>query len=247
MLTVASDPNQPLQTAAQPLAVDLAPIDSNATTDLVALSASGRLTIGLNAGDDRWQSSRTFDPGLGPLVGMKLSSVNADPFTDLILQGPDSISISLGDGSGQFTLHDTVTPTSFGSLARAGDGPVQMDALLLDGDILTDVVTVAPGADEVLVFLGNAVGSLTSAVHYDSGGDQPVAVIAGDFVGSLAPDLAVGHSDGRVTFLEDAGDGSFLLRSDLTIAGLGTIAGLAASDLDHDGDMDLVVSGIRPS
>ena len=243
MLAVASDPNQPLLTAAQPLAVQLGLIDSNDTVDLVALSASGLLTVALNAGNDHWQSSSTIDLALGPMAGMKLSHVDRDLFSDLVLQGPNSVSVALGNGSGQFTLHDTFPSASPGTLAPSGGGGVQMDTSLLNGDLLTDVVTVAPGSDQVLLLLGKADGGLSAPAYYGSGAHQPVAVVVGDFVGDVAPDLAVGHTDGSVTFLQGRGDGTFQLRSDSTVTRLGTIAGLAAADLDSDGDTDLVVSG----
>ena len=107
MLTVASDPDQLLPTGDVPLAVELGPINTDASVDLVTLSADGQLTVAFNDGADHWQDVTTTDLLLGPLVGMQLAPVDRDAYQDLILQGPDSIHIALGDGTGKFTLHST--------------------------------------------------------------------------------------------------------------------------------------------
>ena len=117
MLAISSPPTTPLATGPQPLALQLGPLDANASLDLLALSALGQLTTALNAGDGRWQSAHTADLGLGPLAGLKLTNFDSDAYRDLILQGPNSISVALGDGSGQFTPHQTITPGPPGSLA----------------------------------------------------------------------------------------------------------------------------------
>jgi hypothetical protein len=244
MLAIASQPSEPLATGPQPLALQLGPLDAdNASLDLLALSALGQLTTALGAGDGRWQSVHTTDLGLGPLAGLKLTNFDSDAYLDLVLQGPNSISIARGDGSGQFTPYQTITPGTPGSLAPAGGAPLRMDASLINGDLLTDLVTVAPGTNEVLVFWGAGTGLLPLPARYASGATQPIAVVVGDFVAGPTPDLAVAHADGTLTLLEGDGQAAFQLRPESTVTGLGTIADLTAADLDGDGDRDLAVSG----
>ena len=91
--------------------------------------------------------------------------------------------------------------------------------------------------------MGSAAGLLPTPARYASGATQPVAVLVGDFVAGPTPDLAVGHADGTLTLLEGDGQGTFQLRPESTVTGLGTIADLTAADLDGDGDTDLAVSG----
>ena len=91
--------------------------------------------------------------------------------------------------------------------------------------------------------MGSAAGLLPTPARYASGATQPIAVLVGDFVAGPTPDLAVGHADGTLTLLEGDGQGTFQLRPESTVTGLGTIADLTAADLDGDGDTDLAVSG----
>jgi hypothetical protein len=243
MLTVASDPDQTLVTGAEPLQVQLGAIDGGERLDLVALGANGDLTFASNGDDNTWQTVQTTDLGLGTLNGMLLAPVGFDPFADLVVQGPDSVSLLSGDGTGQFSLVDTVAPGAPGSLAPTGGGRVGMDVSLLDVDYVTDVVTVAPGSDEVLVFLGVDGTPVSVPGRYASGGDEPVVAAVGDVIGGPFPDVVVGHTDGSITWLEGNGDGTLQLRPELTVTGLDPVFDLTLADFDADGDTDVVVSG----
>ena len=122
-------------------------------------------------------------------------------------------------------------------------GHVQYTSALLNQDFFTDIVTVSRATDEVIVYEGGVDGNLESELRYPSGGSEPTTVLVGDFVGDALPDIAVGHLDGTVGFLEGLGDNGFLPRPELNVTGLGTIVDLTTADFDNDGDRDLVVSG----
>ena len=175
---------------------------------------------------------------------MNLTVVDDNPFTDLLVQGPDSIVLLTGDASGQFTQTSIVSPGAAGTLAPADGGRVSMQTSFLDTDFAADIVTVAPGTNEVLVFVGDGTDQLNpNPDRYASGGNEPIVARIGSVVGSPFQDVVVGHSDGTVTFFEGVGDGTLIARPDLTVTGLGDIFDMTINDFDGDGDDDVAVSG----
>jgi RHS repeat-associated protein len=242
ILTVAIPPNQVFGTGPQPLDIQIARLDADPYADIVALNADGSVTIALNSGNNAINSVQTKNLGLGPLNGMTLAALGTDAFPDLVVQGPNSISVAHNDGTGHFTVTQTITPSAAGTLAPTGGGKVQMATGSLNGDPFVDLVTVDPGTNEVLVFLGNSSGTLGTPDRYASGASQPVAVVIGDFIGDSLPDLAVGHKDGTVTFFQGLPGGKFVARPDLTVTGLGTLTGMTTGNFDGTGTQIAVSS-----
>ncbi|MEO1525906.1 MAG: putative Ig domain-containing protein [Planctomycetota bacterium] len=128
-------------------------------------------------------------------------------------------------------------------LTSVNDETVQHASALLDQDYFTDLVTLSASDNEAIVLLGDANQNLQLDQTYPSGGTNPSAVVVGNFIGDLSPDIAIGHRDGTLSFLEGSGDGKFDPRPELNVDGLGEIVDLTAADLDGDGDTDLAVSG----
>ena len=86
-------------------------------------------------------------------------------------------------------------------------------------------------------------GGFTAPVRLPSGGTTPVAAVTAQLVGDAAPDVAVGHQDGTVTVFRGNADGTFTAAPGATATGLGVVTGLAAADVNGDGELDLVVAG----
>ena len=241
-LTVQADLSELLATIDNPLVARLGQFNNDATQDLAVVSSNGQLTVATNGGDDTWQTRQTTDLGTGPLQGMELALVDDDLFADLILQGPDNIFVALNDGDGNFTVSQTLTPLSAGALGNVSGDPLRLATGDFDGDFVFDVAAIAPGTDQVVVYLGVGDGTFGSPSILSTGGSTPTSITSGDFVRDALPDLAVGHADGSVTFLQNEGDGLFTLRTDLTRTGFSAITDLANADLDEDGDADIVVA-----
>ncbi len=148
-----------------------------------------------------------------------------------------------GDNSQMFIPGAAEFIGTFVPLSLPVDSNVLVVAAVLDGDGLPDLITLSKDADEVIIFLDTNSGSLGPAVRYNSGAVMPTTIAVDNFIGNLSPDIAVGHMDGTVTFLEGLGDGTFILRPQSFVTGLGTIVDMTAADFDEDSDVDLAVSG----
>lgn len=241
-LVVQADLDQLFASTSNPLVARLGQFDANASQDLAILSASGQLTIATNGNNDTWQTRQTVDLGVGPLHGMELALVNDDVFADLVLQGPNNIFIAINDGAGHFSVTQTLTPGLSGNMSPGSAGALSMAVSDFNGDFVFDIAALAPGLDQVVIYLGVGDGTFAAPIIQQTGADTPTSIVAGDFVRDSFPDLAIGHNDGTVIFLQNVGGNSFVNRSDLSVTGFSPITDLAAADMNEDGDLDLVVA-----
>ena len=243
LLSIASAVDQPLSTVPAPIDAQLGRIDADDHLDLVVLGASGELTVALNGGDDHWREVHSVDLGADAVHGMALGLVDDDEILDLVFQTSDSIGVAIGDGTGGFVIQQTLFAESDGALSPSEAGRLGLSVTDLDADLVNDIVALAPGSDQVLIFHGIGEGAFAAPDRYDSGADEPIDLWVGPFIGSPASDIAVAHADGTLTFLEGLGTGSFQCRPDLLIDGLGSLTDVTAADFDGNGELDLAVSG----
>lgn len=222
--------------------VNEAPVSSPDTYTYVSTEES------LDVAADQGVLANDSDPDANPLTAELVEgplygelALNADgsftytPF--MYFRGTDSFTYRAFDGElyGEPELVTLNVP-----LPR---GPRDGIAALLNQDYYLDHVTLDEEMNQVLVALSNTDGNLGKPTRFASGADTPTVVIAADVVGDRAIDLVVGHADGTVTFLQGTGTGGFVLRTDLTVTGLGEIIDLTAEDHDGDGDLDIGVLG----
>ena len=116
----------------------------------------------------------------------------------------------------------------------------------LEGHGKPDLIDLGNGDNAISYYHHTADGSfeLGSAKKLGlTATGHAIACAVGDFDADNHPDLAVAMSD-RVILYRNAGDGTF---TDVTekagITQLNTPAGLTFIDFDHDGDVDLLVTG----
>lgn len=145
------------------------------TLAIVVNSGTGRLFNGDGSGDFEL-SSENYNWGNGER-GMVVADMNSDGVPDIVReQVPAGVSVSLYQGNGQFSAEPTF---GFGDswYLKAAD---------FNRDGLTDILSVAFGAGNVRVYIGNGDGTLAEPVEFAPGALEPAV---GDMNGDLLPDI----------------------------------------------------------
>jgi hypothetical protein len=210
--------------------------------DVVAISQqNGGEYVQLNGG------AGTFAPGIHLAVGnssntstsaIAVGDFNGDGKLDTVTADSDSgtISIQLGEGNG------SLAPVS--QQVFVGGVPNAIVAADFNGDGHLDLATangqISGQGDTITVLTNNGSASFPSYATYTVGND-PRAIVVGDFNGDGKPDLAVAnYDDDTVSILLNLGNGEFAAPVNYAV-GKGPIS-LAVGDFNGDGRTDIVVA-----
>jgi hypothetical protein len=236
------EPKQTFTAGTQPVDTLLADVNGDGYSDVVAADlATGALTVAINNSGKEWKTVQNVDLGVGPVYGIASGDFNQDGKVDLLLQGASSVFLAQGDGTGKFTLAQTLTPATLG--VPTGGRRIGLLAADVTGDGHLDAVILAPESNQVLIYPGTGKGTFANPQAFATGGKGPIDLALANFVGDAAPDLAIANqTSGTVTFLEGNGQGSFTLADTYTVSGLGPINALKTADFDRDGRNDLALS-----
>ena len=206
----------------------------------VANFGSNTISILLGRGDGTFGPKTDFGTPQSPAF-ITIGDFNRDSKLDLAFTNfmDNSFTVQLGKGDGTFP---TATHTP------GGINPVGIAVADFNGDGFLDVATSSQGDDthgikpEVHLQYGKGDGSFD--VQNQKGfevGLDPIWLIAADFNGDGSKDLAVATED-VVSILLNL-DGAFYLTGDFHLGSAqGNLAGLAAGDLNGDGNLDLVAT-----
>jgi len=209
--------------------------------DLAAMGQfSDKVSILLNANGSALQAPNVSEPSLFAST-LNVGDLNKDGKPDLVVTNNLNFEVSFGDGKGSFG-----TPRRFDSLLDLS-GPV---AAVQSGDFNKD-------GNTDLAFTGGPFSGATGSVivaFADAGanfsaarlkkvpvGMRPVDLLAGDFNGDGALDLATANAASNdVSLLLGNGMGDFIAAPVLPV-GLEP-GSLAAADFNGDGQLDLAVA-----
>jgi Tfp pilus assembly protein PilF len=137
-------------------------------------------------------------------------------------------------------------PTAAAAVAKPDDPGGGICAIDLEGHGKPDLLVMGSGENAISYFHHLKGGGFEAASAKKLGlvaSGKAVACAVGDFDNDGHPDVAIAMSD-RIILYRNGGDGTF---TDVTakagITQLNTPAGLTFIDFDHDGDVDLFVTG----
>lgn len=145
-------------------------------------------------------------------------------------------------------------PVRFAATALGGktEGSASGGACILDifsdikGPRHNDLVVLSAGEHALRVFHNNGSGSFDESSDQQTGlvlRGEGIACAVGDYDNDGLPDLAVALSD-HVVLFHNLGGGKFAdVTAAVGIKPIGHPAGLTFVDYDHDGDLDLFVTG----
>jgi hypothetical protein len=207
-----------------------------AVADYVDGVQPGDVKILLGNGDGTFRAGQTIPLGVGAF-SIDVADLNGDGHPDLVVadQGPSDgtgeVWVLLGNGNGTFRV-DHVYQT--GMLTQ------WVDVADLNGDGLPDIIVADQGLQDpglggdVMVFWGDGRGEFPTSSTLDyshAPAANPIAVLAGDFLGTGHTDLAVlAQSNGNLT------------PGDVTIWGFDTTTGFHLLDrvsLSNGDDLSL--------
>lgn len=183
--------------------------------------------------------------GVGNLpLGLDFGDFNGDGRLDLVTanNGSANVSILLGNGDGSFQ-----TPTSRG----VSGGPRAISVADFDRDGLEDIAVSTIQPPSVNVFFGDGTGrfptSLAQPLSVGSG-DIPSSVVARDFNGDGAPDIAVaGETNNSVRlFLRASSDPRRFQSADVVGVNRRPVS-LVTADFDGDGRYDAAAATTSPA
>jgi uncharacterized repeat protein (TIGR02059 family) len=194
--------------------------------------------------------------------GIATADFNQDGYTDLVItdistDGNPQIRVFLGNGSAGFTSGGTQlvggNPTSLAAADFNGDGKVDLAVAnyadrtisILHGDGSGNLAagsTLTAGTPYAVVIGGNS---------YNTTNPHPRIIVSGDFNGDGKPDLAWTNDYDNVMGTQVAGtvglainNGTATPFSSVTVAGAigNNPYGLIATDLNRDGNLDLIAA-----
>jgi hypothetical protein len=222
--------------------VAIANVDGDGLSDLVATAADGGddVTVLRNLGGAYLGTS--YPSGLPAPDDVALGDLTGDGRLDIVVAGGSreiATLVNRGDGSYEDGAHST-TPAA-GTVERLALGH-------FEGDGMLDVAaTDSAGSPAIVLMRGNGDGTLRTADRPGTGTPSaPTAIDANDMDGDGRLDVVVGSADGRFAVLLGNGGAGLAPTPDSPFGngdpGAGAVADIAAIDMNHDEQPDVVTA-----
>jgi len=201
----------------------------------LAVTSSSTGGVSILLGDGTGNFTLTSQPGTGNYFPqfVAVGDFNGDGNLDLAVanegEGYSSVSILLGDGTGNFNLYSSVA---------VGDDPVSLAVGDFNGDGKLDLAVASLYSNTLTILLGDGTGNFTP-YSFPSAGSYVSSVVTGDFNGDGKLDLAA--TSGSLWILMGDGTGNFSLTS--TLEGYDVLNSALLADFNGDNNLDVAVDG----
>ena len=211
-------------------AATAADVNGDGSRDIVSVGAYGGVAFLVNDGTGRFSRTMTELP---PALSVAAADFDGDGKDDVVIGTSES-------QEGEIHL---IRGSLLQSPLKIADG-VQAEALAVgdvDGDGMTDVITLSDPIDEILIFPGNGNGTFRTAIRVNVADEIGVgAVTVADFTQDGRLDFVVTSLESfQATLFVQQTDGSFSESAHVPSLGYGG----RAADFDGDGRMDLLLQG----
>jgi hypothetical protein len=220
-----------------PVGVAAADLNADGHLDLIRLDTA-MVRAFLGDGTGRFVAGGTR-PASTTVSGLATADLNGDGREDVVVtdRRRDAALVFLSAEDGQLGPELEVAA---GDSARA---PALRD---FDGDGHLDIATVNRRSKDISLLWGVGDGTFAPGVSLPLGDASPDRLAAGDLNGDERPDLVAAHPDAALVLLYQ-GDRRFGEAVPFAVEGpSSTSKALSLSDLDSDGDLDIIVASGEP-
>ena len=224
--------------------VTLADLNGDGNLDMVTngIGATGYVSVRLGFGNGTFDVGSSYAAESGGSRGMSLSDLNGDGNLDLITSGYNGasgeVNVRLGAGNGTFGASTSYVSEVFNSNA------VTLADINSDG--ILDLASAGVGfGGQVTIRIGRGDGTFGGLVSYGANSIGATSIALGDLNSDGILDLATGGGavSGSAVVRLGVGNGTF--GAAVSYASESTVSkGISLGDLNGDGVLDLVTSGI---